>query len=263
MPAQADRLSAWLRSWQSRPEARGRAGTAEAVDAFVRSGATAPSSRLSTSNGPRTGHNAPWRNETPRNDGSQATKRKAILDELRLRGDYCAGASRCPASTAGTAERRAAIAPTGQAVKRATTQFRSRRGLHAASGRHPLGTRRTARTSPAVRAHDADEAGVEELAREPRRRTAPGHARPAARDWISYAGLPRARIGQARDRLASSRPSCRARCWRHGISRSDWASPFRMTLPTMPLRSDLPDVEKFYELLAREYTFAHAETRFQ
>ena len=121
----AEALALWLPTGKVDRKREDGLELLKQMDAFVRSGAAQalPDFHFEWT---ENWHNASWRNETASIGGKVTAEEDAILDELRLRGDY-------------TQLRRDALlrllvreqdaAPDRQATKRAMDAFRSRRGL--------------------------------------------------------------------------------------------------------------------------------------
>jgi hypothetical protein len=247
-PQQVEGFSAWLRTGKVDRKRDDALELLSRMDAFIRSGAR-PEPPNFHFEWTENWHNAPWRNETPRNERTATAEDEGILDELRLRGGYAQ--LRRDALLRLLATRESDAAPDRQAVKRATGEFRSRRGLMRQTD--VVRWARENGTDLAGLEHMLkDEAGVETLARD--------------RDTELHQGM----LDRLRelDLYNSYREQALAR--RHSASPSAtmprallvaWYFQERLGLDVPENLADyaaslgLASADKFYELLAREYTF--------
>ncbi|ESY82230.1 hypothetical protein X740_05570 [Mesorhizobium sp. LNHC221B00] len=252
-PEQMQALSDWLRTGKVDRKRDDALELLSQMDAFIRSGAKPESPNFHFER-TENWHNAHWRSETLRNDEATTAEDEAILDELRLRGDYAQvrrdSLLRLLARSEGDA------APDRHAVKRAAREFRSRRGFM--------------RQTDVIRwagENGTDLAGVELILEDNARIEALARDRDVAlhqgmldrlRELDLYSGY----RGQAlaRQRWAStSAPVPRAllavwyfeKCLGQAVPKdlSDHAASI-----------GLVSVDKFYELLASDYTFATQRT---
>jgi hypothetical protein len=253
-PMEAEKLSAWLRTGKADRKREDGLELLKEMDAFIRSGAR-PEQPNFHFEWTENWHNASWRNETPKRDGKPAAEEEAVLDELRLRGDYAQ--VRRDALLRQLARGEEDAAPGRKAVKSAMAEFRSQRGLMRQAD--IVGwTQENGTDLTGLDRMIADHAGVETLARN---RDADLHQGMLDRlreldlypDYRKHA--------QARRRYSGS-PSVR-------MPRPLLAAWYFEKRLGQPVPGDLADyaasiglasVEKFYELLASEYAFATAHT---
>jgi len=254
-PLLAENFSAWLRTGMIDRKREDALELLNQVDAFIRSGA-APSPATFHFEWTENWHNAPWRNETRAKDGGTTIEEKAILDELRLRGDY--SRIRREALLRLLARNQTSGAPDRAAVRRALGEFRTLHGLvkqaDVVEWALENGTN-LARLERVI----ADDAAVETLARD---RDAELHQGmlDRLRELELYAGYSKNAL--ARRRLRSSgAPLPRAML-------AAWFFEKRLGRPTPQDVADyaasigLSNVDRLYELIASEYT-SSAEQRWE
>jgi hypothetical protein len=124
-PGMEEELAAWLRTGKVDRKREDGLELLKEMDAFIRSGAAQgpPAFHFEWT---ENWHNAFWRKEAAQPDGKATAEQDAILDELRLNGDYAQLRREALLRLLARGER---AAPDRQAVKRAMDDFRSRRGL--------------------------------------------------------------------------------------------------------------------------------------
>jgi hypothetical protein len=252
-PEQMQALSEWLRTGKVDRKRDDALELLSQMDAFIRSGAK-PEPPTFHFEWTENWHNAHWRSETLRNDEATTVEEEAILDELRLRGDYAQvrrdALLRLLARSDGDA------APDRQAVKRATGEFRSRRGFM--------------RQTDVIRwagENGTDLAGVELILEDNARIEALARDRDVAlhqgmldrlRELDLYSGYREQALARRRS-ASTSAPVPRAllavwyfeKCLGQAVPEdlADYAASI-----------GLASVDKFYELLARDYTFTTQRT---
>lgn len=253
-PHKAEKLSAWLRTGKVDRKREDGLDLLKQMDAFMRGGASWEPPRFHfewTENW----HNAPWRNEQLASARVPAAEEDAILDELRLRGEY--GELRRDALLRLLARSEDDAAPDRQAIKRATGEFRTRRGLM-----------RQADVANWARENGTDLAGVERLVADNARIETLARARDAdlrqgmldrLRELDRFAGYRERALARQRlpARLPASMPRALLAAW---YFEKHLGLPVPEDLANHAASLGLANVDKFYELLAREYTFASAHT---
>lgn len=253
-PVEAEKLSAWLRTGKVDRKREDGLELLKEMDAFIRSGAR-PEQPNFHFEWTENWHNASWRSETPKRDGKPVAEDEAVLDELRLRGDYAQ--VRRDALLHQLARGEEDAAPGQKAVKSAMAEFRSQRGLVRQAD--VVGwTRENGTDLTGLDRMIVDKAGVETLARN---RDADLHQGmlDRLRELDFYADLRAHALAKQR---YSASPSVR-------LPRPLLAAWYFEKRLGQPVPGDLADyaasiglasVEKLYELLACEYTFATAPT---
>ncbi len=245
----AERLSSWLKAGKvDRKRLDGLELLAQ-LDAFVRGGAR-PEPPTFHFEWTENWHNAPWRDGTLRDDEKTNVQEEGILDELRLWGDYAQ--LRRDALLRLLARSEGDSTPDRQAVRRVTDEFRSQRGLMQQTDL--IGWARENGTDlDGFERLLADEARVETLARD--------------RDAELHRGiLDRLRVldlyGGYREKALARLQSVSTSAPLPRVLLSTWYFEKRLGRPVPDDLSDharsigLASLDKFYELLAREYTFA-------
>jgi hypothetical protein len=253
-PHAAERLSTWLRTGKVDRKREDGLDLLKQMDAFMRSGASwqPPGFHFEWT---ENWHNAPWRNKQPPSAEAPAAEEDAILDELRLRGEY--GQLRRDALLLLLARSEDDAAPDRQAVKRTTGEFRTRRGLmrqaDVANWARENGT-----DLAGVERIVADNAGIETLARARDADLRQGML-DRLRELDLFAGYRERALARQRlpTPLPASMPRALLAAWyfekQLGQSTPEDLADYAASL-------GLANVDKFYELLAREYTFTTAHT---
>ncbi|MBX3581125.1 MAG: hypothetical protein KF810_04420 [Rhizobiaceae bacterium] len=253
-PRKAEKLSDWLRAGKVDRKREDALELLEQMDEFIRSSAAQEQATFHfewTENW----HFAPWRNETPVSNGEQTAEEQAILDELRLRGDYAQ--LRREALLRLLAHGQDEAGPDRSAVRRALGEFRSRRGLIRQADVLQWATQNGTDIAGLERMI-ADEAAVEALARS---RDADLHR--GILDRLRELDLYSVRRERA---LARQRfPAPRSLPLPRGLLAA-WYFEQHLGLPVPRDLADhaasigLPSIDKFFELLAHEYTFRTKDT---
>ncbi|MDX8462674.1 TfuA-like protein [Mesorhizobium humile] len=238
-------LATWLRTGKVDRKRQDGLELLKEMDAFIRSGAAQgpPDFHFEWT---ENWHNASWRNETAQPGGT--AEEAAILDELRLRGDYAQLRREALLRLLARGEQ---AAPDRQAVKRAMGDFRSRRGLMRQTDVVDW-ARDNGMDLPGLDRMIEDDAAVETLARD---RDAELHR--AILDRLRELGLypdyrDKALARQRAPSLSAPVPRALLAAW-FFEKRLGRAVP--RDIDDYAISIGLPGIEEFYDLLAHEYAF--------
>ena len=246
-PRMVQELTIWLRTGKVDRKRQDGLELLKEMDAFICCGAAQgpPDFHFEWT---ENWHNASWRNETAKPGGKATAEQDAILDELRLRGDYAQLRREALLRLLARDEH---AAPDRQAVKRAMGDFRSRRGLMRQTD--VIGWARDNGTDLAgLDRMIEDEAVVETLARD---RDADLHR--AILDRLRELGLypgyrDKALARQRSPSLSAPAPRALLAAWffEKRIGRE-----VPRDIGDYAISIGLPGIERFYDLLAHEYAF--------
>lgn len=244
-PGMEQELAAWLRMGKVDRKRQDGLKLLKDMDAFIRSGAAQgpPDFHFEWT---ENWHNASWRNEIAQPGGT--SEEGAILDELRLRGDYAQLRREALLRLLARGEH---AAPDRQSVKRAMDDFRSRRGLMRQTD--VIGWAQDNGTDLAgLDRMIEDDAAVETLARD---RDAELHG--AMLDRLRELGLYPDYRGKALARQRS--PSLSAPVPRALLAAWFFEKRLGGAVPRdiddYAISIGLPGIGEFYDLLAHEYAF--------
>ncbi|TPJ28116.1 TfuA-like protein [Mesorhizobium sp. B2-7-2] len=246
-PKKAEELALWLRTGKVDRKREDALELLKEIDAFVRSGAAQapPDFHFEWT---ENWHNAPWRNQTASIDAKATAEEDAILDELRLRGDYARLRRDALLRLLARGEQ---AAPDRQAIKRAMGEFRSRRRLMRQADVVDW-ARENGTDIAAIERMIGDDAVVETLARE---RDAELHR--AILDRLRELGLypgyrDKALVRQRSPSLSAPVPRALIAVW-FFERRLGRAVP--RDIDDYAISIGLPGIDRFYDLLAHEYAF--------
>lgn len=248
-PGTAQELAAWLRTGKVDRKREDGLQLLKEMDAFIRRGAAQapPDFHFEWT---ENWHNASWRNETARISNKATAEEAAILDEVRLRGDY---ARLRREALLRLLARGDDAAPDRLAVRRAMGEFRSRRRLMRQTDVidwiHKNGT-----DLAGLERMIEDDAAVETLARD---RDAELHRGmlDRLRELELYPGYRENALARRGHSPSLSAPMPRAllAAW-FFEERLGRAIP--RDIADYATSIGLPGVDKFYDLLAHGYAFA-------
>lgn len=244
-PRTEQELAAWLRTSKVDRKREDGLELLKEMDAFIRNGAAqgAPAFHFEWT---ENWHNASWRNEAAQPGGKATAEQDAILDELRLSGDYARLRREALLRLLARGER---AAPDRQAVKRAMGDFRSRRGLM-----------RQADVSAWARDNGTDLAGLDRMieddaAIETLARDRDAELHRAILDRLREQGLypgyrDKALARQRSPSLSVPRALLAAWFFEKRLGRE-----VPRDIDDYAISIGLPGIDSFYDLLAREYAF--------
>ncbi|PBB18776.1 TfuA-like protein [Mesorhizobium sp. WSM4313] len=241
-------LAAWLRTGKVDRKRQDGLELLKEMDAFVRSGAVQgpPDFHFEWT---ENWHNASWRNATGKSGGEATAEQDAVLDELRLRGDYAQLRREALLRLLARGEH---AAPDRQAVKRAMGDFRSRRGLMRQADvigwAHDNGT-----DLAGLDRMIEDDAVVETLARERDAELRQGML-DRLRELDLYPGYRDSALARERHPPSLSAPMPRAllAAW---FFATQLGRPVPRDIADYALSIGFPGVDRFYDLLAHAYAF--------
>ncbi len=247
---EAEKLSAWLKAGKIDQKREDGLELLKQIDAFLRSDAR-PEPPNFHFEWTETWHNAPWRNGVPEAEEKTAAEDEAILDELRLRGDY--RQLRRDALLRLLARNDGGATPDRETIRRAMGDFRSRRGLMRQADVVEW-TRENGTDLAGLERMIADDAAVETLARD---RDAELHwaMLDRLRELGLYADYRNGALAKRRHSSSTSGPQPRTLLLAWYFEKR-MGEPVPRDLADYAASIGLTNVDKFYELLASEYTFA-------
>ena len=256
-PANAARLSAWLRSGRVDQKREDALLMLKEMEVVLRQG-KGPEPVNFSFEWTENWDNAPWRSEMQA-DGRITGEQEAILDELRLNGTYVQlRKDALLRLLAGGESAAMEAAPDRQAVARAKMEFRSKRGLLRQSDVVAWAKENGTDVAGFERMM-ADDAEIETLAR-----LRDAELQQGMLDRLRELDL----YAQTRDRALAKqgRPASGAAARMPRVLLAGWHFEQRLAVPVPENLSDyassigVAGVEKFYELLAVEFTFAGGHT---
>jgi len=246
-PRTAQELAVWLRTGKVDRKREDGLELLKEMDAFIRSGA-APAPPDFHFEWTENWHNASWRNETAWIGGKASGEEGAILDELRLRGDYARLRREALLRLLARGED---AALDRQAVKRAMGEFRSRRGLMRQTDVVDW-VRENGTDLAGLERMIEDDAAVETLARD---RDAELHQGmlDRLRELDLYPGYRENALARQRRSSSLSAPMPRAllAAW---FFEKQLGRPVPRDIADYAISIGLPGVDEFYDLLAHGYT---------
>ncbi|WP_051334219.1 TfuA-like protein [Mesorhizobium sp. WSM3224] len=245
-PKMAEELALWLRTGKVDRKREDGLELLKEMDAFIRSGAAQAPPEFHfewTENW----HNAPWRNETASVGAKATPEEDAILDELRLRGDYARLRREALLRLLARSEE---AAPDRQAVKHAMGEFRSRRGLMRQAD-VVAWARENGTDLAGIERMIEDDAVVETLARE---RDAELHQGmlDRLRELDLYPGYRDSALARQRHPSSLSTPMPRALLAAWFFERQ-LGCPVPHDIADYAISIGLPGADSFYDLLAHGY----------
>lgn len=250
-PRKEQELAAWLRTGKVDRKREDGLELLKEMDAFVRSGA-APGPPDFHFEWTENWHNASWRNEAAQ-PGKATAEQDAILDELRLCGDYAQLRREALLRLLARGER---AAPDRQAVKRAMGDFRSRRGLM-----------RQADVSAWARDNGTDLAGLDRTIEDDAAIETLARGRDAELHWAIldrlreqglYPGYrDKALARQRSPSLSVPLPRALLAAW---FFEKRLGRDVPRDIDDYAISIGLPGIDSFYDLLAREYAFTVGRT---
>ncbi|PDQ17221.1 hypothetical protein CN311_31185 [Mesorhizobium sanjuanii] len=248
-PRTAEKLAAWLRTGRVDRKREDGLELLKEMDAFVRGGAT-PAPPDFHFEWTESWHNAPWRRETAWICGEVTAEEDAILDELRLRGEYRQVRRDALLRLLVRGDKDAAA--DRDAIRRAMGEFRSRRGLMRQTDVIDW-VRENGTDLAGLERKIGDDAAVETLARDRDSELHQGML-DRLRELDLYTGYRKNALARQRPSPSSSAPMPRAllAAW---YFETQLGRPVPRDIADYAISIGLPGVDKFYDLLAHEYTF--------